>query len=81
MFNTVAVILIALYLLDLFNITDTFKGQIGKVGKDAPGIWKKYKKPNYYGFGGWGYQYGEPYYCRHVQFPYPGTCQKKLEKN
>ena len=81
MFNTVAVILIALFLLDLFNITDTFEGEIGKGDNNAVGgIWKKYKKPNYYGFGGWGYHYGEPYDCRHVQYPYPGTCCQNKKK-
>ena len=26
--------------------------------------WTQYTKPNYYGFGTWGYHYGDPYYYR-----------------
>lgn len=96
MFNTIVVILIALYLLDLFNITESFKDQIGvynvcpvcekpknlcgcdHLSKDGKGKWVQYKYPHYYGLGTWGYHYGEPYYYRHIQFPYPGTtCNKK----
>lgn len=26
--------------------------------------WTQYIKPNYYGRGSWGYQYGDPFYYR-----------------
>lgn len=31
----------------------------------SPNDWRIFKKPNYYGFGTWGYHYGEPFYWRH----------------
>jgi hypothetical protein len=45
-----------------------------KMSKEGKGCFKTYKYPHYYGIGpGFEYHYGEPFYKRFVEYPYPAT--------
>lgn len=40
----------------------------GCIDRCGGSVYIRHKKPSYYGFGPWGFHYGEPYYYNEIRF-------------